>query len=75
MRAQAGGAAELARCAELLTEEELQYCGTAGEAGVQRERVLARALVRCGRASRPGWPLPEGPIVCRQPVSCLPAML
>ena len=56
---QAGGAAELARCAELLTEEELQYCGTAGEEGVQRERVLARALVRCGSGIVAGLAAPR----------------
>ncbi|PRW56999.1 L-aminoadipate-semialdehyde dehydrogenase-phosphopantetheinyl transferase isoform X2 [Chlorella sorokiniana] len=56
----AGGAAELARCAELLTEEELQYCGTAGEEGVQRERMLARALVRSVLAGYlPGSPHPR----------------
>lgn len=41
------GEAELRRCTELLTEDELAYCADSGEETVQRERLLARALVRC----------------------------
>ncbi|KAI3437852.1 hypothetical protein D9Q98_000298 [Chlorella vulgaris] len=37
---------ELQRCSELLTDEELQECNASEDAGVRRERVLARALVR-----------------------------
>lgn len=43
---QVANEAELQRCAELLTEEELQECYSSGDAAVRRERVLARAHVR-----------------------------
>ena len=39
---------ELYRCGELLTEEELRECEASEELEVWRERLLARAHVRCG---------------------------
>ena len=44
---QVGNEAELARCRELVTAEELADCSTSAEPAVRRERLLARALVRC----------------------------
>ena len=55
--------AEVQRCSQLLTEEELLECssgssssggddsGTQEGGGVRRERILARALVRCERTT------------------------
>ena len=57
-RLQVRDEAALARCRELLTPEELADCEAAGDAGVQRARVLARALVRCVRTvatDASGW--------------------
>jgi hypothetical protein len=44
---QVGNEAELARCRELVTADELADCSTSAEPAVRRERLLARALVRC----------------------------
>ena len=47
------GDAALQRCSELLTEEELRECLSSGDAAVRRERVLARAHVRCAQHRQP----------------------